>query len=273
VRGLEELRQEEQDAIHRGIQEEARRDSRCKGIGAEEPHRQHWLARAQLPADEGGGQQKARSERCGNFEAAPARAVPAHETPRQTERGARHQRNSGNVEGRTRSEALVDATRCQWDNEHGDRQIDPEDPLPRQALRNSAADHWPRDESDARNTTEEAKGPPALFTRKGRSQERHRERHDQGRAGSLEGARGDQQADAGCQPTRDRSAGKESDAVAEHAPASEAVAERGAGQQQHGKAEVVGVDGPLQRFERRPEADLDGAQGHRDDHSVERDHA
>jgi hypothetical protein len=124
---------------------------------------------AQLPTDEGGGQQEACSERCDNFEAAPAHAVPAHETPCQTERGPCHQRNSGNVESRTWPDAFVDATCRQRDDDRGDRQIDPEDPLPRQALRNSAANHRPSDEGEACDTAEDAKRAPAFFAREGRT--------------------------------------------------------------------------------------------------------
>jgi hypothetical protein len=54
-----------------------------------------------------------------NFEAAPARTVPAHQAPCQAERGARHQRESRDVESGTWPEALVDATRRQRRAETG----------------------------------------------------------------------------------------------------------------------------------------------------------
>ena len=44
---------------------------------------------------------------------------------------------------------------------------------------------------------------------------------------------------------------KIADADREDAPAAEAVAERGAGQEQHGERERVGVDRPLEALERR----------------------
>ena len=62
------------------------------------------------------------------------------------------------------------------------------------------------------------------------------------------------------------------EASGEHAPAPEAVAERRAGQQQHGEAQVIGIDRPLQRLDRGAEIKPDRAQRGRDDQRVERDH-
>ena len=49
----------------------------------------------------------------------------------------------------------------------------------------------------------------------------------------------------------------------EQAPAAEPVAERGGGDQQHGEAQAVGVDGPLQLVERGAEVAPDRRQGGR----------
>ena len=56
----------------------------------------------------------------------------------------------------------------------------------------------------------------------------------------------------------------------EHPPAAEAVAERGAGEQQHGEGQRVGVDGPLERLQPAAEVGADRGQGGRDDEVVER---
>ena len=58
----------------------------------------------------------------------------------------------------------------------------------------------------------------------------------------------------------------------EHALAAEAVAERGAGQQQHGVGEDVRVDGPFQRLDRGAEVAVDAGQGDVHDEVVEDDH-
>ena len=58
----------------------------------------------------------------------------------------------------------------------------------------------------------------------------------------------------------------------EHAPTTEPVAERGAGEQQDREGQGVGVDHPLERGERRAEVGLDDGEGGRHDEVVERDH-
>ena len=58
----------------------------------------------------------------------------------------------------------------------------------------------------------------------------------------------------------------------EHAPAAEAVAQRGAGEQEHRERERVGVDGPLERLDGGAEVRADARQRGRDDEVVERDH-
>jgi multidrug efflux pump subunit AcrA (membrane-fusion protein) len=105
------------------------------------------------------------------------------------------------VERRACPEAFVDATGHHRNDDGRDGQIDPEDPLPREALRNRAAHHRSGDERDSGGTAEDAQCLAALFPRERRAQERHREWHHQGRAGSLDGARGDQPADAARQRT------------------------------------------------------------------------
>ena len=58
----------------------------------------------------------------------------------------------------------------------------------------------------------------------------------------------------------------------EHPLAPEAVSERRAGQQQHRVGEHVGVDGPLQRLNRRAEVAMDRGQRDADDEVVEHHH-
>jgi hypothetical protein len=58
----------------------------------------------------------------------------------------------------------------------------------------------------------------------------------------------------------------------EHPPAPEAVAERGAGEQEDGERERVRVDRPLQRLERAAEVCTDRRERDADDQVVERSH-
>ena len=65
---------------------------------------------------------------------------------------------------------------------------------------------------------------------------------------------------------------EDGEADEEHAAAAEAVAERGAGEQQDRVGERVRVDRPLERLDRRAEVGADGRQGVGDDEVVEHDH-
>src|SRR5262249_54163865 len=80
---------------------------------------------------------------------------------------------------------------------------------------------------------------------------------------ALDGTRGNQKARAPRQRAGGRRRHEQGEAGDEGAPAAETVAERGAGQQQHRKAQVVSVHCPLQRFDRGAEVETDGAEGGR----------
>src|SRR5262249_8274219 len=69
----------------------------------------------------------------------------------------------------------------------------------------------------------------------------------------------------------DRGHDEQPEASREYAPPSEPVAERRAGEQQHGEAQVIGVYGPFQRLDRGGEIQPDRAQRGGDDQRVERD--
>ena len=93
-----------------------------------------------------------------------------------------------------------------------------------------------------------------------------------GGADALRRARCDQQADARRQGGSRRGDREQRQAGDEDAPAAEAIAERGAGQQQHGVGEHVGVDGPFQRLDRGAQVAVDARQRDADDEVVEHDH-
>ena len=78
------------------------------------------------------------------------------------------------------------------------------------------------------------------------------------RADALHGAGGDQRVDAGREGRAAEARGEDAEADGEHAPAAEAVTERGAEHQQDGEGEGVGVHRPLQVLERAAEVLADG---------------
>jgi hypothetical protein len=89
---------------------------------------------------------------------------------------------------------------------------------------------------------------------------------------ALERAGGDQQFDRRGERRRGGSECEHAEADGEHPAAAEAVAERGAGEQQYREGEDVAVDRPLERLDAATELALDHGQGGRDDEVVQRGH-
>ena len=84
-----------------------------------------------------------------------------------------------------------------------------------------------------------------------RGEDGQRERHDDRAADALDGARGVEADDRGRERGGRGGSREDRDAEHEHPAAAEAVAERGAGQQQDGEGQRVGVDRPLEAAEAR----------------------
>ena len=118
--------------------EEHRRVAGRERARAEEPHRQHRLARARSSqATNAATQQRAGGERADHLGAAPAGGVAAHEPPDDAERRRRSRApGRGASSAASRAEAL---RRCRAQHERDgsqpDRHVEPEDPLPGDALR------------------------------------------------------------------------------------------------------------------------------------------
>ena len=175
-------------------------------------------------------------------------------------------------ERRARSEALRHAPEHKGHDEQADGDVEPEDPLPGEALGNGAAHHRTSEDGQPGHTTEGPECPRPLLRREGHAQLRHGQRHHQRRAAPLDGARGDQGADVGSERAGRRCRHEQPQANNEQAPAPEAVAERRAGHQQHREAEGVGIHRPLQCLDGGAQVQADCTQGGRDDQGVEPDH-
>ncbi len=103
-------------------------------------------------------------------------------------------------------------------------------------------------------------------------QQRQAERHHECRSEALHAASRDQQSARGRERRPERARGEDREAEREHAPAAEAVAERGAGQQQRREGQGVGVHEPAELRDRCTEVGADARESIRDDEVVERDH-
>jgi hypothetical protein len=173
---------------------------------------------------------------------------------------------------RISAEALPGATEHERNHHEADRNIDPEDPSPSEALGDRATHDRSGDQGKSHDAAEDPQRRPTQLARERRAEHRHRERHHQRCAGALQGARRDQPAGATRKRTRGGRDHKQSQASGEHAPAPQAVAERGAGQQQHRQTQIVGVYRPFQHLDRGAEVRAHRAQRSRDRQRVERDH-
>ena len=99
-------------------------------------------------------------------------------------------------------------------------------------------------------------GPGRGGRRHGRREDRQGQRRDDRAADALQGARRDQGADARRHGGGGRAEGEDREAHQEHALAPEAVAQRGAGQEEDGEGQGVGVDGPLEPQSEAPRSCL-----------------
>ncbi len=159
--------------------------------------------------------------------------------------------------------------------DHGndaDRDVEPEDPLPGEALGDGATDERSDGDGKAADAAPGAERECAAFRRNGGGEDRQRQRNDEGTAHTLQSAGNDEHLDRRrhrCQSGADREDAKADD---EHSPPAEAVAERSAGEEQDGEGEGVGVHDPLQLREAGVEIGTDDGEGGDDDEVVEHRH-
>ena len=189
----------------------------------------------------------------------PKRPAPARPRPRR----------SSALSGPCDSVSILPGER---DQREPDRDVEPEDPLPRDPLDDGAADERADRDAEAADPAPDPERRAAPLGRERLGDQGQGERGDDRRAESLQGSRRDQRVDRGRQRRQGRGAGEDPDADPEHPLAAEPVAERGAGDQQHRERQRVGVDRPLERLDRAAEVRSDRRQRDADDEVVERRH-
>jgi hypothetical protein len=188
------------------------------------------------------------------------------------EQARARERDARQVEPLRRAVALLETAHHDGDQDEADRDVDPEDPLPRDALDDGAADDGAERDAEAAHAAPDAERQPALLGRERLAQKRQRQRRDDRAAEPLERARRDQRARRGRERRRGRAEGEDQDADREHPAPAEAIAECGGGGEEDGERQRVGVDGPLELVDGRPEVHADARQGGGHDEVVERDH-
>ncbi len=271
LRGLEELRQQEDRAEHPEVHEQGRSVGRGERPVAEEPHGQHRLRRAELPGDERCEQCCSRHEGADDRRARPAVPVAVDDPPDQPEHAAAREREAREVECLVGPGRLTKLRR-QRQEDQPDRHVQPEDPLPGDAVDDGAADERAHGDSEAGDAGPGAERDTAPLARDRSAQDRQgQRRHDRG-AEALQRSSGDQPVGRRSERRGGRGSGEDPDPDHEHALAPEAVAERRSGEQEHRERERVGVHGPLELLDRGAEIDADHRNRRRDDEVVEHDH-
>ena len=145
---------------------------------------------------------------------------------------AADQRQAGNVETGVAAVALLDLPEHERDRGQADRNVEPEDPRPVDALGDRAADQRAERDRDPGDRAEQADRRSALLGREGGGQQRQPQRQHQSRAGPLGCPGRDEEADAGRQRGRRRGRGEQAQPDRVEGPAPVAVAERGGGDEQ-----------------------------------------
>ena len=188
---------------------------------------------------------------------------------------ARDQQRAEHVGALRQADALVvgDVAQRQQRGRDADRNVDEEDPVPADGLRQRPAGQ----QADGRaGRRDEAVDADRLRLLARLREHRHDHAQDHGRrqraADALREARADQQRLARGEAAQQRREREERKAAQEHAPATDQVAEPPGQQQQPAERDQVGVDDPRQRRLREAEIRLDRRQRDVHDRGVEDDH-
>ena len=154
-----------------------------------------------------------------------------------------------------------------------DRDVDVEDPRPRQEVDEDAAEQDAGCGADAADRTPRAEGDVALTAlAEHGGQDREGGRGDRGRTEALECAGGDERALTPGEAAQQRPDREDDEPDHEDAPATEQVGEAAAEQQEATEDEGVGRDDPLQVLLRESEVGLDRGQRNVDDRDVQHHH-
>ena len=158
------------------------------------------------------------------------------------------------------------------DRDDADGDVDEEDPVPAQVLREQPAGEGADRERERRDARPDADGHPPFLRREGGSDDRERRRVHQRRADALHDARHDQHVSGVREPAPQRGGGEDEDADHEDQAAAVGVGELAADQHQRREAERVARDDPLQLGEICSDVRLDRRQRHVHNGVVQHDH-
>ena len=218
----------------------------------------------------------ARNERTGHergddLRARPTVRVAVHEAPDDPEQSQPTEHHARHVERLVVAAGLAQL-RGEGEQDEADRHVQPEDPVPGDALDDRAADERPHSHGEAGDARPGAERDSASVRGHRRAEKGQRQRRDDRAAETLQRTCGDQPL--GRRGERGHRGGPREDREPddEHPLPPEAVAERGARQKEDREGEGVGIDDPLELLDRRAEVDADDGQRGRHDEVVEHHH-
>ena len=192
--------------------------------------------------------------------------------PTRSRAGRAGEREAREVERHLGSAALRQAAGRQHGCRQADGHVDPEDPVPVQRLDDQPAEQRPERHAKAGDRRPQSERGRASLRREGGREQRQRERHEQRGAQSLDGACDDELGEVVGEGAGGRGGREHEQSHDEHAPAAIAIAERGAGEDEDGEDEDVGVDDPLQAIDGDSEVALHRREGREHDQVVQGDH-
>ena len=165
LHGLEELGEQEDRAEHPEAHQHRPDVRERERAVAEEAHRQHRVLGAQLPRDERRDEGEADDERSDDLGRGPADRVAADERPDDPEEARADEPDAGQVDAAERALRLVEPQQCERQEHEAERNVQPEDPVPGDAVHDGAADERPERDREAADAAPGAEEDAAALGR------------------------------------------------------------------------------------------------------------
>src|SRR5262249_16687448 len=156
-----------------------------EGPVAEEAERQHRGRSTLLPGDEARHEQRAGDYRQHDAEARPAVRVAAYQAPHDAEQADAREPQTPQGEAPVRPPRPPQLRVCERCENEADGHVEPEDPMPGDAVDDRAADERPDSDRETADASPDPECEPATLTRHGGGEDRQRERRDDRRTDAL----------------------------------------------------------------------------------------
>jgi hypothetical protein len=239
---------------------------------AEELQWNHRRGDAVLPGQEPAQEDRSAEERAEDLCADPAGLGGADESPDDGDDTSGEQDDADEVDPIRCAVALGEQRCSEQHCEQADRDVQPEDPLPVESLRDHPSDEGTRGDGQSRQPAIDADNQAPALGRERGGQDRQAERHDGGCSEALHRPGRDEVREVRGQSAESRGDGEQQQPEVEDGASSEPVTERRGRYDAGRERDAVGVDGPLQRSHGGMQVVLHVGQRADDDQGVEHYH-